>query len=91
MPTEPAKNPEKCLSDGPGVGWEVITPSDTDQLPKVYRAIYLGVAGDIKFETTAGVEDTMAFDKGWHPAGFIRKIFSTGTTAGLLTKIRGVL
>jgi hypothetical protein len=66
-----------------------ISPSNTDYLPEIPRAIYVGGAGDLKVITKAGTETTF---KGV-PAGAcipqrVKKVFATGTTATFIVGMR---
>jgi hypothetical protein len=64
----------------------VITPSDTNELPFVTRAIYIGSAGNLTARL-AGDTASVAFN-GLAPGTVlplrVRQIFATGTTAGML-------
>lgn len=62
-----------------------VTPNDSVDIAHT-RAILVGVAGDVKVTYThlsggADVEDTIYLQAGiWHPM-FVRRVWSTGTTA----------
>ena len=59
-----------------------VTPHDTNDLTQICRAIYVGVAGDLKVITARG--DTVTFKTivagCIHPIA-VKRVFSTGTTA----------
>ncbi|QIE41258.1 spike base protein, RCAP_Rcc01079 family [Meridianimarinicoccus aquatilis] len=72
----------------PAIDGNMIVPSDAADLPHVTRAIYVGTAGEIQAELASGV--TVSFIS--VPAGTmlplrLRKILSTGTTAGDLVAL----
>ena len=58
----------------------VVTPSDTEDLPFVSRALYVGGAGDLRVLTQGGQDITY---KGLSGTKILRveRIFATGTTA----------
>ena len=62
-----------------------ITPSDTDNLKQVTRALYIGGVGDVKVMMKYGGVVTF---KAVPVASFlpirVKKVFSTGTTATLI-------
>lgn len=58
--------------------------SDTVDLTNATRAIYINVAGNLKFTSVGGQTLTRPFGAGWHPIRAVR-VFSTGTTATGLT------
>jgi hypothetical protein len=63
----------------------VITPSDTNELPFVTRAIYVGGAGSI---TARLADDTASVTFNGVPAGTMlpiraRQVYATGTGAGM--------
>ena len=57
-----------------------VTPSDSEDLANVAKAIEVHVAGDIKVTTIGGVTITKPFFVGYHPL-VVTRIWSTGTTA----------
>lgn len=66
----------------PAIDGAMVTPSNTQLLAQVSRAIYVGASGDISAELASGSQVTFAAV----PAGSIlpfrlRKIRATGTTA----------
>lgn len=65
--------------------------SDTVNLPgsNYYRALYIGVAGNIKFVDSDGnTIGPIAVPQGILPFGGIQRIFATGTTATQLVGLR---
>jgi hypothetical protein len=62
--------------------WRPITPSDTVDLPKLTRAIYVGGAGDVAAVLSNGDMPGAfkAVPVGWLPIT-VRRINATGTTA----------
>lgn len=62
-----------------------VTPSDTQDLREVTRALYLGAAGSMRVRFADGTEHTYAaLAAGRHPLRVVR-VFSTGTTATDIT------
>jgi hypothetical protein len=62
----------------------LITPSDTDELPYITRAISIAVEGDLKIVTKRG--STVTIPSGYLAAKVMysiraKKVFATGTTA----------
>lgn len=58
-----------------------VTPSDSNDLIYITRALYVGSAGDIRVTLAGGsVVDFAALAVGWHPLR-ITRIHATGTTA----------
>jgi hypothetical protein len=72
----------------PGTRAFAITPSDTEDLPHVTRAIYIGGSGNIVAVTQGGDEVTFAsvFAGSILPVR-IKRVKNTGTTATLLIGI----
>jgi hypothetical protein len=65
-------------------GVQAVTPSDTDDLTKVSRAIYIGTTGNLSALMRDGTTLTWAsIPVGWYPLR-IRRINSTGTTASAI-------
>jgi hypothetical protein len=61
--------------------WRPITPSDTVDLPKLTRAIYVGVAGTVAAVLQNGdMPGALPLTAGWHPIS-CQRINATGTTA----------
>ncbi len=64
---------------------QTITPDDGADLPVVAKALFIGVAGDLKI-VPAGSIDGDAVTLKNHPVGYVavqtRRVFATGTTAG---------
>lgn len=74
-------NDEGSGIGGPAFHATAITPSDTATLTKTPRAIYVGVAGDLKVKMLGG--ETVIFSNapvGWHPIR-VTQVFATGTAA----------
>lgn len=71
-------------NDKAALGGISITPSDTDDLSRTIKAIYVGATGAIKVDTIAG--DTLTFAA--VPVGIFpivcTRVYSTGTTASSL-------
>lgn len=59
-----------------------ITPSDTDDLSRAIRCLWVGVAGDVRIDTPGGETVTLpaVVAGGWHPIRAL-KVHATGTTA----------
>jgi hypothetical protein len=69
--------------DGPAISAFAVTPSDTDELAKVTRGLYVGVAGDVVavlIGDSASVTFKALAAGVVHPLR-VRKVLSTGTTA----------
>lgn len=61
--------------------WRPITPSDTVDLPRLTRAIYVGVAGDVAAVLSNGdMPGALPLTATYHPLT-VRRINATGTTA----------
>lgn len=73
--------------DGPGKGSETAIQSDTEDLPVPYRSLYATTAGDVKFVGWDGIEDTWSVPANYIIPLVIKRVFSTGTTAGGLKGI----
>lgn len=74
-----------ALEFTPAVGAVSITPSDSVTLPRAYRAVYVGTAGDLHILTEDGSEITLTNIAAGciHPIS-VRKVFQTGTSAGAI-------
>jgi len=59
---------------------EDVTPSDTDDLTLVSRAVYVGTPGTLRVTMRDGGDVTLNAGQGWHPIR-VSRIWSTGTTA----------
>lgn len=59
-----------------------VTLSDSVDIAAGSRAIYLPVAGTVKFTSRNGNARTIAFTAGWHPLQ-VTRVWLTGTTASL--------
>jgi hypothetical protein len=57
-----------------------VSPSDSADLPKVVRALFIGVEGDVKVTTAGGDTVTFAGVSGILPVA-VRRVWSTGTDA----------
>lgn len=61
-----------------------ITPSDTTDLDRYAKALYVGVSGDVKV-LAAGDDDAGGVTFKSHPIGYlpvrVRRVLATGTTA----------
>lgn len=68
------------------VGAFVITPSNTEELPKVTRQIYAGGAGNVAVVWSDGSETTEPVAAGERLDWRIKQVKSSGTTA---TGLRG--
>lgn len=71
-------------ASGPARRAAAVTPSYTADLPTYAKALYVGVAGNLRVLTT-GAEDTDAVTFSNHPVGWlpvqVRRVLATGTTA----------
>ena len=65
---------------GPASDGDVVTHSDTVDLPEVSRSLYVGVAGNVKVTMRSGRVVTWPLIAGWHPIS-VSRVWSTGTTA----------
>lgn len=71
----------------PAVQAEAVTPSNTVDLVNVSRALWVGVAGDVKVTMASGQAVTFtALTIGWHPLR-VSRVWSTGTTATNITAV----
>lgn len=64
---------------------QAVTPSDGADLPTFAKALYVGVAGDLKITPVASADgEGITLEN--HPVGYVavqaRRVFATGTTAG---------
>ena len=61
-----------------------MTPSDATDLSAVAKALYVGIAGDVRL-IPAGTSDDTAVTLRNHPVGYLavqtRRVLATGTTA----------
>lgn len=57
-----------------------VVPSDTDDLPHVARALYVGGEGDVRVTTVGGDTVTLAGLSGQHVL-MVSRVWATGTTA----------
>lgn len=79
-----ATNPWSANSLGPTViptGALAVTPSDTDELTQVCRALEATVAGNIAVVFVDGTSATLVFGAGERKTGFFKQVKSTATTA----------
>ncbi|MES2860857.1 MAG: hypothetical protein V4701_05260 [Pseudomonadota bacterium] len=64
---------------------QTLTPDDGADLPVVAKALFIGVAGDLKI-VPVGSPDGVAVTLKNHPVGYVavqtRRVHATGTTAG---------
>lgn len=71
-------------ASGPARRAAVVTPSDTVDLTSYAKALYVGVAGNVRVLTVGG-EDADALTFANHPVGWlpvqVRRVLATGTTA----------
>ena len=59
----------------------LVTPSDSEDLAFVTRAIYVGAAGAVRVTTLGGQTlTTPELSEGWHPIR-VARVWATGTTA----------
>lgn len=78
--TDAFKDYTTTLSD-PIANAAALAPDDTSDLSHLTRALYIGVAGDVR--VTLGGGDVVTFaamSSGWHPIRAAR-LHATGTTA----------
>lgn len=67
--------------ESPATDGEAVTPSDTLDLAKVSRALYVGTGGTLKVTMASGAELVFgAIAAGWHPLR-VKRVWSTGTSA----------
>ena len=63
---------------------KLVTPSDAVEFETQYRGFYVGVSGTVRFTTWDGDDDTWTnVAAGMIHAVSLRKVWETGTTAGL--------
>lgn len=76
------------IGDPAGHAW-AITPNDSEDLEMICRAIYVGVAGDLKVKMLDGSVVTFvgAIAGNVYPIR-VSQVFATGTTAGSLVGLR---
>lgn len=68
-------------SDFPATGVEAVTPSNSVNLSKTSRALYVGVSGDIAVVMRDGTTATLLSAAiGYHPLR-VTRVNATGTTA----------
>lgn len=69
---------------------EAVTPSDTVDLPTSGKALYVGVAGDLRIVPVAS-PDGVGITLKNHPVGYVavqvRRVFATGTTASQIVAL----
>jgi hypothetical protein len=59
-----------------------VTPSDSTDLTKPARALYVGVGGDLKITTIGDTTATMVgVPSGSYVLGQVKRVWATGTTA----------
>ena len=75
-------------NDGTAIECTTITTSNSTVYAPVFRALYIGVTGDVKVRTIQGTDVTFVA----HPVGYllamVDKVYATGTTA---TNILGLV
>ena len=64
----------------PVIGSAAVTTSDTVDLPKIPRALWVDVGGNIKVTLLDGTTDTFTVLAGLLPF-CVRRVWATGTTA----------
>lgn len=88
MPAQ--NNPWDMSKSSPASAYEVVTPVDSADLTNIARSIFVGAAGNMKFETSEGdivtVHGLLAGQV--YPFGNISKVFSGTTTAASLVALR---
>jgi hypothetical protein len=73
------------VSEIRGGSWEKITPSDTSDLSGQCNGLLVGTDGSLRIKFSDGSQETIpsgVFSTGIFHPGAIKKVFSTGTTAG---------
>lgn len=70
----------------------LINPSNSNFLPPINEgatgvAVYVGVGGTIKIINSSNVEQTLTVSSGSMVGVLVKKVFSTGTSAGSLLGI----
>ncbi|MBJ7486361.1 hypothetical protein [Brevundimonas sp.] len=85
MPSIPDAYSTRAPSAGsPARRVETVTPSDATDLSAVAKALYVGIAGDVRL-IPAGTSDDTAVTLRNHPVGYLavqtRRVLATGTTA----------
>ena len=58
-----------------------VQPSDSEQLPEIPRALYIGTGGDLAVVMKSGAEVTLQVFAGATVAIRVRQVKATGTTA----------
>lgn len=74
------------LASTPALRYVAVTPSDSTTLS--FRALWVGVAGNLAVQDSAGTSCTFANASGWMPIEGSR-VLSTGTTASSIVAITG--
>jgi len=64
-----------------------VTPNDSADLSIVSRAIYVGVAGNLRVTMLDGSIVTFSVGEGWHPIR-VSRVWATGTTASAIVACR---
>ncbi len=67
----------------PIVRGQSVTPNDNTDLSKTTRALYVGVAGNVRVTMQSGDIVSFAFGAGWHPIR-VQRIWATGTDASAI-------
>lgn len=81
MPTQDDFQNYSPSMESPVANAVAVTPSDTADLPRLTRAIYVGGQGDVRAMLRDGSVITFKdMSAGWHPVR-IARVQATGTTA----------
>jgi len=66
---------------------QAVTPNDDTDLSPAPALLYIGVAGDVKVNDTAGNTLTFVdYSNGWFPF-LVTRVWSTGTTAASIIAV----
>lgn len=86
----PPNNPFDMAQTGPATSYEAVTPLDSSDLGFTARAMFIGGAGNLKFETAEGVTFTAVGLLGGqvYPFANITKVYSGDTTATDILALR---
>ncbi len=70
----------------PAMDFDNVTPSDTQPLPRMTRAILVGAAGNLAVVKTNGLQITIPVPVGLLPI-CVTQVLNTGTTASSLVAL----
>lgn len=83
--TDKFRNRETSL-ESPARRAEAVTPNDAADLPNFTRALYVGVAGDVRVTTVGGDTVTLVGASGVLPV-CVARVYAAGTTAASIVAL----